>query len=58
MCLEQNADLIDEVEIHLDEADHAAALYDTRLTTGEVFGRARRRIQGRETIKEIDHETA
>ena len=44
MCLEQNADLINEVEINLDEADHAAALSNSRLTTEEVFGRARRRI--------------
>ena len=58
MSLEQNPDLIDEVEINLDEADQAAALSDARLTAEEVFGRARRRIQGRETIKEIDHETA
>ena len=44
MCLEQNADLIDEVEINLDEADQAAALSDARHTAEEVFGRARRRI--------------
>lgn len=44
MNLEQNADLIDEVEINLDEADQVVALSDARHTAEEVFGRARWRI--------------
>ena len=44
MSLEQNTDLISEVEMHLEEADQAAALSNTRFSTGEVLGRVRRRI--------------
>ena len=58
MNLEQNTDLISEVEMHLEEADQAAALSNTRFSVSEVFDRVRSRIHGRETIKEIDHETA
>ena len=50
MSIEQYAALTDEVELRLDEADQAAALSDTRFTAGEVFGRVRRRIHGREAI--------
>ena len=50
MSIEQYAALTDEIEMKLDEADKAAALSDTRLTADDVFGRARRRIHGREAI--------
>ena len=44
MSLEKNANLIDDVEMHLEEADQAAELSNTRFSTGEVLGRVRRRI--------------
>ena len=44
MSLEQNTDPISEVEMHLEEADHAAALSNTRFSVSEVFGIVRRRI--------------
>ncbi len=48
MSLEKNANLIDDVEMHLEEAEQDATLSDTWLIAEEVFGRPRRRILGRE----------
>ena len=46
MSLEQYAALTEDVERRLDEADHAAAMSDVRLTGEEVFSRARARVRG------------
>ena len=46
MSLEKYAELTDDVEIKLDEADRAAELDDTRYTHEEVFSRLRERING------------
>lgn len=46
MSLEKYAELTDEVEIKLDEADKAAALDNTRYTHDEVFSRLREKING------------
>jgi prevent-host-death family protein len=37
LSLEQYAELTDDIELKLDEADKAAARADKRLTHGEVF---------------------
>ena len=50
MSLEQYAELTDDVEIRLDEADYAAAVNDERYTAEEVFGRVRRRIRERKAL--------
>ena len=50
MSLEQYAELTDEVELKLDEADRAAALSDERYTASEVFGRVRKRIHERKEL--------
>lgn len=50
MSLEQYAELTDDVEIKLDEADYAADISDERYTPDEVFGRARRRIRERKAL--------
>ena len=50
MSLEQYAEMTDEVEIKLDEADIAAEISDTRYTAEEVFSRVRGRLHGRKTI--------
>ena len=42
--MKKNANLSDDVEMHLEEAEQAAALSNTRFSTGEVLGRVRRRI--------------
>ncbi|GHU67505.1 antitoxin [Clostridia bacterium] len=42
MSLEKYAELSDDIELKLDEADKAAALSDVRLTHDEVFGKYRR----------------
>jgi prevent-host-death family protein len=42
LSLAQYADLTDSIEMRLDEADHAAALSDKRLTHEEVFAKYRR----------------
>ena len=44
LSLEQYAELTDEVELKLDEADKAAALYDKRMTHDEVFAKYKRGI--------------
>lgn len=46
MSLEKYAELTDDVEIKLDEADRAAELDDTRYTHEEVFSKLRERING------------
>lgn len=46
MSLEKYAELTDDVEMKLDEADRAAELDDTRYTHEEVFSRLRERING------------
>ena len=47
LSLEQYAELTDDVEIALDEADKAASLSGLRYSGEEVFNRARRRIRER-----------
>ena len=42
LSLEKYAELTDDVELKLDEADRAAALSDIRLTHEEVFAKYRR----------------
>jgi len=44
MSLERYAELTDDIEIKLDEADRAATLSDVRYTHEEVFSRLRTRI--------------
>jgi len=46
MSLEKYAQLTDDIELKLDEADKAAALDDTRYTPSETFTRIRGRING------------
>lgn len=50
LSLEQYAELTDDVEIALDDADKAASLSDLRYSGEEVFNRARRRIRGQRTL--------
>lgn len=50
MSLSRYAELTDEVEWRLDEADRAAELNGERLSAEEVFDRVRRRIHEREAI--------
>ena len=50
LSLEQYAELTDDVEIALDEADKAASLSDLRYSSEEVFSRARRRIRERKAL--------
>ncbi len=50
MSLAQYAELTDEVELKLDEADRAAAVSDERYTADEVFQRVRERLHGREAL--------
>lgn len=50
LSLEKYAELTDDVEIALDEADKAASLSDVRYSGEEVFSRARRRIHDRKTL--------
>ena len=47
MSLEQYAELTDDIELKLDEADYAADAIEERYTAEEVFGRVRRRIHER-----------
>jgi prevent-host-death family protein len=46
MSLEKYAELTDDLEFKLDEADHAAAVSDERTTHGEVFSRLKRGLDG------------
>lgn len=50
LSLEQYAELTDDVELALDEADKAAGLSDLRYSGEEVFNRARRRIRERKVL--------
>ena len=47
MSMEKYAQITDDVEIILDEADRAAKETDVRYTHEEVFSRVRRNIGGR-----------
>lgn len=47
MDLQQYAALTDDIELKLDEADKVAEADDERYTVGEVFDRARERVNGR-----------
>ncbi len=44
LSLEKYAELIDDIELKLDEADREAELTDARYTHDEVFSRVRSRI--------------
>ncbi|MDR3122007.1 MAG: type II toxin-antitoxin system prevent-host-death family antitoxin [Clostridiales bacterium] len=46
MSLERYADLTEDVERKLDEADRSAASSDVRYTHEEVFSRLRARVNG------------
>jgi hypothetical protein len=50
MSLEKYAQLTDDIELKLDEADKAAVLDDTRYTPDETFNRIRERINGGKKI--------
>ena len=50
MSLEKYAELTDDLEIKLDEADHAAEVSDERCSSEEVFARARSRIRERKAL--------
>lgn len=50
MSLEKYAELTDDTETKLDEADKAAALDKTRYTHDEVFSKLREKINGGESL--------
>lgn len=50
MSLERYAELTDDLELKLDEADYAAALSEERYSADEVFSRVRRRIHERKAL--------
>ena len=50
MSLEQYAELTDEIELKLDEADIAASISTERYTAEEVFSRVRARLHGKKAI--------
>ena len=50
LSLEQYAELTDDIEIALDEADKAASPSDLRYSGEEVFNRARRRVRERKAL--------
>lgn len=50
MSLEKYAELTDELEIKLDEADYAAELNDVRDSAEAVFARVRSRIRERKAL--------
>ncbi len=50
LSLEQYAELTDDVELALDEADKAASLSDVRYSGEDVFGRVRGRIHDRKAL--------
>jgi len=47
LSLQQYANLTEDIELKLDEADRAAALSDERYTHDEVFSRLRARLNER-----------
>lgn len=46
MSLEKYAELTDDIELKLDEADKEAEISDIRYSGEEVFSRVRKRIDG------------
>lgn len=50
MSLEQYANLTDDVEARLDEADKYAAATDDRLTHETVFNRVRSTVHGKQDL--------
>jgi len=46
MSLEKYAELTDDIEVKLDEADDAAAASDVRYTHEEVFAKLKKRANG------------
>jgi len=50
LSLEKYAELTDDIEIKLDEADIEADSTDVRYTHNKVFARARERISARQSI--------
>jgi len=50
MSLEQYAEMTDDIELKLDEADMAANITDERYTADEVFSRVRERLHGKKAI--------
>jgi len=46
MSLEKYAEMTDDLELKLDEADRAAAASDERLTHEQVFSRLKERLDG------------
>jgi prevent-host-death family protein len=46
MSLERYAELTDDIEMKLDEADRAAAMSDVRYTHDEVFSRLKEGLHG------------
>ena len=46
MSLEKYAELTDDIELMLDEADYAAAISDVRYTHEEVFSRLKEDVNG------------
>lgn len=50
MSLEQYAEMTDEIELKLDEADMAANITSERYTADEVFSRVRERLHGKKAI--------
>ena len=50
MSLEQYAELTDEIELKLDEADMAASVSSERYAAEDVFQRVRERLHGKKAI--------
>jgi len=50
MSLDHYAELTDEIELKLEEADIAASLSNERYTAEEVFSRVRNRLHGKKVI--------
>lgn len=50
MSLEKYAELTDDIELMLDEADRAAAGSEARSSGTEVFQRVRERLHGRKKV--------
>jgi prevent-host-death family protein len=50
LSLEKYAELIDDIEIKLDEADKEANSTDVRYTHDEVFSRVRERINAKRKV--------
>jgi len=47
LSLQQYAELTNDIELKLDEADKEENLNDTRYTNKEVFSRAKARLNGK-----------